>query len=181
MQRNYNRLKRVATVLAFFVSIFIYSQEDDSFTDVIIDGKPAKLSMSTGEYKFVEGKVEKVKTETTSISPKTKIQSTVNKNNKLHIVQEGETFYAISKHYGISIAHIKELNGIKTNTLRIGQNLKIGYVNRSTKTESNFWIVKKGETLYSIAKANGITVSELKTLNNLETNIIKVGEQLILR
>lgn len=181
MRRNY-KLKKVTTVLAFLVSIFVFSQEDDGFTDVIIDGKPAKLSMSTGEYKFIDEKVEKAKTEVDSITPKKEIESTINKSeDKLHIVKAGETFYAISKHYGISIAHIKELNGIKTNTLSIGQTLKIGYVKRSTNTESKFWVVKKGETLYSIAKTNGITVSELKTLNNLESNIIKVGTQLILR
>lgn len=181
MQKNYNTIKRVATVLAIFISLSAFSQEDDGFTDVIIDGKPAKLSMTTGEYKFVESKVEDAKTVATSI-PKTKeVEFTGISNNKLHTVKAGETFYGISKHYGISIAHLKELNGIKTNTLSIGQVLKIGYVKRATIETDKDWIVKKGETLYRIAKSTGLTVKELKALNNLESNIIKVGSKLILK
>jgi LysM repeat protein len=181
MQRNYNTIKRVATVLAIFISLSVFSQEDDGFTDVIIDGKPAKMSMTTGEYKFIEDKVEDAKTVVTSI-PKTKaIESIKSGSDKLHIVKAGETFYGISKQYEISIAHLKELNEIKTNTLSIGQTLRIGYVKRTTEVATKFWIVKKGETLYSIAKSNGLTVKELKELNNLDSNIIKIDAQLILK
>ena len=181
MQKNYNTIKRVTTVLAIFISLSVFSQEDDGFTDVIIDGKPAKLSMTTGEYKFVEDKVKEDKTVVTSIPEIEVTESVVTNNTRLHTVKAGETFYGISKQYGISIAHIKELNEIKTNTLSIGQVLKIGYVERVAAKTPKFWIVKKGETLYSIAKTNGLTVNALKTLNNLDSNIIKVGSKLILK
>ncbi len=181
MQKNYNTIKRVATVLAIFISLSVFSQEDDGFTDVIIDGKPAKLSMTTGEYKFVENKVKDAKTVVASTSETKEVTSTETSNAKQHTVKAGETFYGISKQYGISIAHLKELNGIKTNTLGIGQILKIGYVERTVAKTSKFWIVKKGETLYSISKINGLTVKELKALNNLESNIIKIGTQLVVK
>ena len=43
------------------------------------------------------------------------------------------------------------------------------------------YIVKRGDTLYSIARDNNITVSELKQLNNLSNNTIYIGQQLLLK
>lgn len=48
----------------------------------------------------------------------------------------------------------------------------------STPAKTNTYTVKKGDTLYSIAKANKITVDELKKLNNLKSNTIHIGDKL---
>jgi len=48
----------------------------------------------------------------------------------------------------------------------------------SAVSGTGFYTVKKGDTLWSIATANGITVSKLKELNNLSTNELKVGDTL---
>lgn len=46
--------------------------------------------------------------------------------------------------------------------------------------ESNIYVVKKGDNLWSIANSNGITVDELKRINNLTSNIINVGQKLLI-
>lgn len=102
-------------------------------------------------------------------------------NNIMHTVVAGETFYSISKLYGISMAHIKKLNGYTTNELDLGQQLQIGYAEDSKISTLEFWIVKKGETLYSIARVNNISVKELKVLNTLESETIEIGDKLKLR
>ena len=45
----------------------------------------------------------------------------------------------------------------------------------------NYYIVKKGDTLWSVAKKNNITVNDLKTLNNLDSNMISIGQQLLIK
>lgn len=45
---------------------------------------------------------------------------------------------------------------------------------------SNYYIVKSGDTLYSIARNYGITVNALKTANNLESNNLTIGMRLII-
>ena len=42
----------------------------------------------------------------------------------------------------------------------------------------NYYIVKSGDTLWSIARANGLTVDELKKINNLNSNMLSVGQKL---
>lgn len=51
----------------------------------------------------------------------------------------------------------------------------IGY----TKDDINYYTVKLGDTLYSIAKKYGITVDKLKDLNNLKSNMISVNQKLL--
>lgn len=45
---------------------------------------------------------------------------------------------------------------------------------------SNKYIVKSGDTLYGIAKIYGVTVDELKKENNLNSNVLKIGQVLII-
>ena len=47
--------------------------------------------------------------------------------------------------------------------------------------ESKFYVVKRGETLFSIAKENNLSVQKLKELNNLALNDLSVGQKLKLK
>lgn len=47
-------------------------------------------------------------------------------------------------------------------------------------TENTIYIVKKGDTLYSISKKYNISINQLKTLNNLSNNTISIGQQLLI-
>ena len=64
-----------------------------------------------------------------------------------YIVQPGDTLYGISGQFGVSIEDIKLENNLSSNVLVVGQVLKIP----STSTTS-LYVVKKGDTLYSIAR-----------------------------
>ena len=50
----------------------------------------------------------------------------------------------------------------------------------STKEDDNYYIVKSGDSLYSIAVKNGTTVNEIKKLNNLTSNTLSIGQKLLL-
>ncbi len=45
---------------------------------------------------------------------------------QLHTVKSGETFFSISRQYGMKVDQLKKLNGIKDNTVKVGQKLKVG-------------------------------------------------------
>ena len=55
-----------------------------------------------------------------------------------------------------------------------------GYQYIKPNTNKNNYIVEKGDTLWSIAKKNNLTVNELKELNNLNTDILQIGQSLII-
>lgn len=94
-----------------------------------------------------------------------------------YIVEKGDSLWNISKKLGISVDEIKRLNNLNSNLIYVGQVLKLpGY---ETTTDSNItYIVKKGDTLYSIASKNNVTVNELMKLNNLSNTNLSIGQQL---
>lgn len=192
-------MKKIILALVCLIGITAFGQ--NNLVDVIIDGKPAKMNTTTGVYTFTNGSPNSYTknntiTESTVTATNTVVAnvSTANTDTKIHSVSKGETLYAISKKYGISVAHIKSLNKLSTNTISINQQLKIGYnasaaiqdspstTFRTTAANTlNKHIVKKGETLYRIAKNNKLTVQALKALNNLHSNTISIGQELTIK
>ena len=75
------------------------------------------------------------------------------------------------------IDRIKDLNNLTTNLLSIGQVLLIP---TDTNLETTY-TVQKGDSLYSIAKKYNTTVDRLKQLNNLTSNLLSIGQILIVR
>ena len=104
-----------------------------------------------------------------------------------HQVQKGETLYSISRKYGISVGELCSANNISTSSvIKTGQTLKIPTKNSSSTKNSekiektDTYIVKKGDTLYGIAKRFGVSVETLTIMNKMSgSNTIKVGQSLI--
>ena len=93
-----------------------------------------------------------------------------------YIVKEGDTLYSIAKKYNISVDKIKELNKLTSNNIYKGQILLL----KEKKENNNIYQVKKGDTLYSIAREYNNTVEELKRLNNLTSNELYIGDEIII-
>ena len=95
-----------------------------------------------------------------------------------YIVQSGDTLYSIARRYNTTVDEIKRLNNLASNTLSIGMRLLI----RELEEEfpSSTYTVQKGDTLYAIAQKYNTTVDTLKTLNNLTSNSLSIGQILII-
>ncbi len=115
---------------------------------------------------------------------------------KTHVVSAGETLFSISKKYNVSIKNIQNWNVLNDNEIKIGQTLIIGTndelktptsvenkkpSSNSVQTSSLSHKVSPSETLFSISKKYGVSVSDLKKWNDLTDNKIKVGEKLIIK
>lgn len=138
-------------------------------------------------------------TPTTPETPETPIQA----GDAVHVVQSGDTLYAIAKKYGISLVDLLSLNKLNSNMIYVGDRLVLPdsivveeetpmqevdeettTPTTPTETPSNTttasYTVVAGDTLYKIANANGLTISELKSLNTLTSDTIYVGQKLLL-
>ncbi len=102
-----------------------------------------------------------------------------------YTVQPGDSLIRIAGRYGVSVSNLAAANGLRWNSwIYIGQRLTIpGQTNPTTPpstTPAGTYIVKPGNTLFSIAKWNGTTVSALKAANGLWSNTIYVGQRLVI-
>ncbi len=94
-----------------------------------------------------------------------------------YVVQKGDSLYSIANKLGTTVSELKKENNLTTNTLQIGEVLRIP-TKEIYEGEENVYIVQKGDTLYSVAMANNTTVDELKRINNLTSNILSTGQLL---
>lgn len=106
---------------------------------------------------------------------------------KNYQVVKGDTLYRISQKFGVSLAQLKSWNNLASDVIYVGQTLKVKTTKTqetphnnkpSTPTTTQGYRVKKGDTLYSIAKKAGIGLAELKQLNGMKSDLIYVGQQL---
>lgn len=94
-----------------------------------------------------------------------------------YVVQKGDSLYSIAAKLGTTVTELKKENNLTSNTLQIGQVLRIP-TKEIYEEEENVYVVKKGDTLYGIAQANNTTVDEIKKFNNLTSNILSTGQLL---
>ena len=107
-----------------------------------------------------------------------KIPSTVTTID--YVVKKGDSLYSIAKRYNTTVKDITRLNNLTSNNLTVGQLLIIAIDDNATSTPTTYkdYVVKKGDSLYSIANKNNITVDELKKINNLTSNMLSIGQVL---
>lgn len=104
-------------------------------------------------------------------------------------VRRGDTLGRIAKRLGVSQQKIKRENRLRSNLLRVGQNLVItvptkirqsaSYSNR-VNSNSRFYVVRRGDTLGRIASRHGISVNALRSANSIRGNAIRVGQRLVI-
>lgn len=101
----------------------------------------------------------------------------------VHKVDAGETLYAISKRYGVTIEQIVAQNPSADGGLEVDQILKVPYVPRTVKpiAQGKKHVVAGKETLFSISRLYGVTVEDIKKWNNLTDNALSLGQELVIK
>jgi len=118
----------------------------------------------------------------------TKVEENSKERTVTHKVKKGEVMQAIAKRYGVSVKQIMAENSLKTNRVKAGQQLNITTEavksgtktasGNSKKTNKQTYIVKRGDTLHSIAEKFDVAVADLKRWNKKTGNRIQPGNKL---
>lgn len=100
-----------------------------------------------------------------------------------HVVRRGESLSTIARKYRTSVATLKRLNGLKKTVIYPGQVIVVRGGSTSTRVASSratngVYRVQPGDTLSGIARANGVSVADLKRLNGLNGDAIRAGQRL---
>jgi len=122
-----------------------------------------------------------------------------------YIVKPGDSLYSISKAFGLSIEALKTANGLEGDSIRPKQALSIPCSRAKKMVQANAkpssspskkpsvetpkrdseemvsYVAEKGDTLSSISKKVGLSVEEIKRVNDLHTSALKIGQVLSFR
>lgn len=113
-------------------------------------------------------------------------------NRIIYRVRHGDALGTIAQRHSTSVSNLKKWNSLNSNLIRVGQNLTIysenanvesTLVSNSSEDQSNnkVYTVQPGDSLWLISrKMEGVTIEQLKKLNNLNNNQIKPGQRLII-
>ena len=101
-----------------------------------------------------------------------------NANETTYTVKAGDTLYGISNQFGVSVTELASLNDLIGKTIRVGQVLKIPSVEGTNPSAMFIYTVKKGDSLYAIAKKYETTVQKIIDLNYLKSPNLSIGQQL---
>lgn len=114
--------------------------------------------------------------------------------NGYYAVKSGDNLWQIAQNFNTTVNNLQELNNLENDFLQIGQKLIISSNPDAVKNESvpetpsadipshteNVYEVKAGDNLWMIANRNNTSVTNLKTANNLSSDALFVGQQLII-
>ena len=92
-----------------------------------------------------------------------------------YTVQRGDTLWNIAKKFNTNVNEIKRLNNLKSNVLYVGQTLRVPEYYKAEDTNISY-VVKRGDSLYSIARQYGVNVNDLKRINNLTSDLLSIGQ-----
>lgn len=131
-------------------------------------------------------------------------------NRFIHTVEAGESMFGISREYNVTIAEIQQWNNLETSSVNVGQELIIYEPDEETVQESippaeemdeieeiedresivrraesdpgsTTYTVRTGDSLYQIAREHDMSVDELQALNNLDSDMLRVGQRILVK
>lgn len=120
-----------------------------------------------------------------------------NTSNTTHTVRSGDYLYSIAKRYGVTVDNLISWNNLSSNYIYSGDVLYVQQpesnvtqpeapennqetpADNNNESSSSIYVVKPGDFINRIASMHGITANQLRTWNNLSSNLIHPGDRLI--
>jgi len=98
---------------------------------------------------------------------------------QLYVVKSGDSLWSIARQFNTTVSEIRATNNLTSDVLSIGQLLRIPG-NNNSGSNGTIYYVKSGDSLWKIANQFNTTVDEIRRLNGLTSNVLQIGQQLII-
>ncbi len=139
-----------------------------SIEDIIEMNQLTNSNLSVGQELFIPTKEDKIEEEII----------TAPDDYEIYEVKRGDSLWLISQKYNITVPDLIELNNLQNLTLQIGQKI---LVPKQEIANLDQYIVQPGDTLWSIAKKFNTSVDDLKRINNLDSNLLSIGQLIMIQ
>jgi membrane-bound lytic murein transglycosylase D len=97
----------------------------------------------------------------------------------VHTVRNGESLWSISRRYGVSVSQLRGWNGLSGHSvIRPGQHLRIAVRSANPHVRTIHYTVRRGDSLYRIAKKFEVSVRDLRRWNELKSDTLVPGQHL---
>lgn len=96
-----------------------------------------------------------------------------------YVVQRGDTLYSIAQRYGTTVTALKQVNGLTSDYIYVGQRLTIS-VATDPSMPTITHVVARGDTLSALARRYNVTIAAIKAANGLTGNTIYIGQRLLI-
>ncbi|WP_164682396.1 LysM peptidoglycan-binding domain-containing protein [Cyclonatronum proteinivorum] len=163
-------------------------------------------ALREGQRLFVEPPVESSEDIRTEVRepemPEPAVSPGTPDGRQIHTVGQGQTMFSISREYGVTVRELLEWNNLSSPDLRIGQRLFLEPPSESPASAQpdsevqsppagerlslereapryTYHTVRAGETLSGIARQHNISLTELRNLNSIRSDLISIGQQLV--
>lgn len=148
-----------------------YIRENLAWLNDSLNNAPTLLLASNLQVQSVEALAQEIK-----------------QNSTVYKVRSGDVLGSIAQRHGVTVTQLKSWNNLSSNLIRVGQTLRInsGMSGNIASTQTNSsgqttYTVQPGDSLWIISrKHEGLSVEQIKRLNNLNSNNIKPGQKLII-
>ncbi len=103
-----------------------------------------------------------------------------NESQTTYTVKSGDSLWSIARNFNITVDQLKAANNLSSNLLQVGQVLIIPTGGSGDFNTTTMYTVQSGDSLWQIANRYNTTVDAIKRLNGLTTNLLQIGQQLII-
>ncbi|WP_102564728.1 LysM peptidoglycan-binding domain-containing protein [Vibrio sp. 10N.286.49.B3] len=135
-------------------------------------------SLRVGQELTIPGGSSSASSSASSSSSSSSAAATTSTKQITHVVARGDYLGKIASRYKVSVASIKRENNLRSDTLRLGQKLKITMQVKDIPLRKHK--VVRGDFLGKIAAKYGVTVDAIRKANNLRSDGLAVGQVLVI-
>ena len=171
-------------------------------SDIIYPGQTLKVGQGNNTSTTAPNKIATTTPAPSQVS--TTSSNTSTSTSKTYTVASGDSLWAIANKHGLSVSQLKNMNGLTSDVIYPGQTLKVGQGNNTSTTApskiatttpapsqvsttssntststSKTYTVASGDSLWAIANKHDLSVSQLKNMNGLTSDVIYPGKQLL--
>ncbi|MCG9679179.1 LysM peptidoglycan-binding domain-containing protein [Vibrio sp. Isolate24] len=166
-----NRWKTIKHKVKRGESLSVIAKKYGTTTKAIMQSNKLKSSgLAIGQVLTIPGSKGAV--------PVPKVTNPVETKTITHVVQSGEYLGKIAERYKVSVAHIKRENKLRSDTLKLGQKLRITVSLKDQPLRKHK--VKRGEFLGKIASQYDVSVGAIRKANNLRSDELAIGQVLVI-